>query len=315
MNEVAFFENEMQSSPLYYIDSYGGNNVYIKRDDLIPFSFGGNKVRKARNFYKEIRDRKCDSVVTYGSASSNHCRIIANMCKAMGIQCFVVSPVEKYESTPNSKMISEFGATIIQAPLNEIGVTIDNKLEELRRSGHNPYQILGGGHGNMGTMAYVDTYKEIKEFEETNNIRFDYIFHASGTGTTQAGLVCGQLMNCDERSIIGLSIAREQVRGRDVVKESIIDYISFAGLDITETEVEDKLHFYDDYRLGGYGEYNDEITFVIAEVLEKYGIPMDTTYVGKAFWGMKQYIEKEKLMGKNILFIHTGGTPLFFNKM
>ena len=30
------------------------NNIYIKRDDLFPFSFGGNKARKAVNFFKEI---------------------------------------------------------------------------------------------------------------------------------------------------------------------------------------------------------------------------------------------------------------------
>lgn len=29
-----------------------GNHVYIKREDLIPYSFGGNKVRKALKFLK-----------------------------------------------------------------------------------------------------------------------------------------------------------------------------------------------------------------------------------------------------------------------
>ena len=43
------------------------------------------------------------------------------------------------------------------------------------------------------------------------------------------------------------------------------------------------------------------------------GIPMDTTYVGKGFYGMEEYIKKMKIIGKNILFIHTGGTPLYFD--
>lgn len=30
------------------------NNIYIKRDDLFPFSFGGNKARKAVNFFKRL---------------------------------------------------------------------------------------------------------------------------------------------------------------------------------------------------------------------------------------------------------------------
>jgi D-cysteine desulfhydrase len=43
------------------------------------------------------------------------------------------------------------------------------------------------------------------------------------------------------------------------------------------------------------------------------GIPLDPIYTGKAFWGMKEYIKDMQMAGKNILFIHTGGTPLFFD--
>ena len=45
------------------------------------------------------------------------------------------------------------------------------------------------------------------------------------------------------------------------------------------------------------------------------GIPLDSTYTGKAFWGMTQYLIDKNIKGKNILFIHTGGTPLFFDEM
>jgi D-cysteine desulfhydrase len=45
------------------------------------------------------------------------------------------------------------------------------------------------------------------------------------------------------------------------------------------------------------------------------GIPMDTTYVGKAFCGMQNYLREKKITGKNILFIHTGGTPLYFDHL
>ena len=36
-------------------------------------------------------------------------------------------------------------------------------------------------------------------------------------------------------------------------------------------------------------------------------------YTGKAFWGMKQYIEEHQLQDCDVLFIHTGGTPLFYD--
>jgi D-cysteine desulfhydrase len=48
-------------------------------------------------------------------------------------------------------------------------------------------------------------------------------------------------------------------------------------------------------------------------MLSNHGIPMDSTYTAKAYTGMMDYIEKQEIKNKNILFIHTGGTPLFFD--
>ena len=85
------------------------NNIYIKRDDLFPFSFGGNKARKAVNFFKEIDNGDFDTVVTYGSSSSNHCRVISNMATVRNIPCYIISPEEASEPTYNSKMMQLTG--------------------------------------------------------------------------------------------------------------------------------------------------------------------------------------------------------------
>ncbi len=53
----------------------------------------------------------------------------------------------------------------------------------------------------------------------------------------------------------------------------------------------------------------------IKEVMIRYGIPMDSTYTGKAFFGMKQYLKENHIEDKKVLFIHTGGTPLFFDDL
>lgn len=144
-------------------------------------------------------------------------------------------------------------------------------------------------------------------------VRFDYIFHASGTGATQAGLVCGQLLAKDEaRRIVGISIAREKDRGREVVRESIEAYLGAAYERLYRDEA---LVFDDSYRCGGYGKYTQELLDVTGKMMSEEGIPMDTTYVGKAFWGMLQYLGEKEICGKKILFLHTGGTPLFFDKL
>lgn len=283
------------------------NHVFLKREDLIPFSFGGNKARKAILFFEDFDRGEYDCVITYGSSSSNHCRIIANICASRQIDCYIISPKEASVETINTKMIHLFGAEILTVPVCDVARTIEKKLSELRSDGRCPYFIPGGGHGNIGTQAFVNCYEEIKHYKE----KFDYIFFASGTGTTHAGLVAGKLLNKGKEKIVGISIARKNPRGKQVVLDSIVEYLRDSSFPVKC--IDDEIIFIDKYVGNGYGSYCDSVSETIKEVLIKYGIPLDPTYTGKAFTGMKDYIYTNKIKGMNILFIHTGGTPLFFD--
>lgn len=302
------------NTPIYRLEE-NTNDIYIKRDDLFPYSFGGNKARKGLLFFKDIEKKNSDCIVTYGSSSSNHVRIISNKCCELNLPCYIISPSESSKSTFNSMMYNMFGAKIITTPVSKVADTIEKTLNKLKAQGYNPYFIQGGGHGNIGTQAYVDCYNEILKYEREENVCFDYIFHASGTGTTQAGLVCGSLLNRDKKNIVGISIARKNPRGRDVVLDSVKTYLEEIGLDYDSDFVDKKINFTDHYILSGYGSYDKKIINTIVESMKNFGIPMDTTYVGKAFNGMKEYIKDENIKNKNILFIHTGGTPLFFDDL
>lgn len=307
-----YLENNL-TTPIHELSlQLNDNAFYIKRDDLLPVSFGGNKARKAIFFFKDLEKKQANCVVTYGSSSSNHCRIIANIAAAKGLPCYIISPSENSHSTSNSKMIKQFDATVIQCPIDEVSSTIERQLLDLKRQGLKPYFIQGGGHGDLGTQAYVCAYEEILEYEGSSGQYFDYIFLTSGTGTTQAGLICGKVLNKDKRDIVGISIAREMPYGGQVVLDSVNSYLG----NISETLVSNQLvSFKDEYILDGYGTYNNEIIKIIKETLTLDGVPLDTTYTGKAFWGMTEHIKINRITGKKILFIHTGGTPLFFDSL
>lgn len=301
-------------SPIQYLGELTGNMLYVKREDLIPYSFGGNKARKAELFFKDFDNGGYDCVLTYGSGHSNHCRVVANMAAKRGVPCYIISPKEASAETFNSRFTDLFGASVTIVPVDRVSKTIENKLQELRDEGFSPYFIAGGGHGNLGTQAYVDCYDEISDYEDKNGIKFDYIFLASGTGTTQAGLVCGQLLDRNnEKRIVGISIARRNPRGRQVVVDSINDYLSERCAELLLYGIDDKVVFLDDYVEGGYGDAGGDVLNTVKDAFIAYGIPMDSTYTGKAFDGMKKYIRSNNLENKSILFIHTGGTPLFFD--
>lgn len=302
-------------TPIVKITDDTIKNLYVKREDMIPYSFGGNKARKAYGFFKEIDEVGYDYVVTYGSSHSNHCRVVANMAVARNLPCLIIGPSEVSDTTYNSYMMELFGAQILTVPVEEVSRTIDDKLKELTDAGKKPYFIMGGGHGNIGTKAYVDCYDEIRAYEQETGLKFDIIFFASGTGTTQAGLVCGQILNRDDRTIAGISIARKNPRGRDVVLESIYEYLDSVGAAYDKSDVEAKTLFIDDYTGDGYGKESGEILGTIRDELVLNGLPLDSTYTAKAFLGMKEYVKRDNLQDKTILFIHTGGTPLFFDDL
>ena len=293
------------------LGEYKDNCLWIKREDFIPFSFGGNKARKAILFFDEIDKGDYDCVVTYGSGSSNHCRIIANQCCRRGMECHIISPEEASEPTFNSRMMELFGAQITVVPVTQVHDTIEAKLASLKSEGKKPYFIEGGGHGNIGTEAFVQCYNEIREQETELGTHFDYIFFASGTGTTHAGLVCGQLLAGDELTIVGISIARKNPRGRNVVLDSVRAYL---GERASEEQIQKATIFVDDFT-SGYGKDDQRVLDTIEMALKTYGIPLDSTYTGKAFMGMTEYLAEHQISGKNILFIHTGGTPLFFDTL
>lgn len=62
-------------------------------------------------------------------------------------------------------------------------------------------------------------------------------------------------------------------------------------------------------------EKSSIIDKAIYDMMVLNGIPLDPTYTGKAFLGMRDYIIKNNISNKNVLFIHTGGTPLFFDNL
>lgn len=301
-------------TPIEDLGAFFNDHLFIKRDDLYPYCFGGNKARKAVLFFQQIDKGDYDTVVTYGSSHSNHCRVVANMAAARGIACHIISPQEVSEPTFNSQMMALFGAQITAVPVQQVHETIEDVLERLCAEGRKPYFIPGGGHGNTGTQAYVDCYQEIRQFENESSVHFDYVFHASGTGTTQAGLICGQLMAGDERRIVGISIARKNPCGRDVVLASVREYLAERyACPVQEKDIQEKTIFVDDYVGGGYGKDDRAIERTIRDVMLRYGIPLDGTYTGKAYWGMGEYLRGNGVSNKNILFIHTGGTPLYFD--
>lgn len=297
------------------------NRIFIKRDDLIPYSFGGNKVRIAEAFLADMHARGGDAMIIYGDLRSNLCRVLANRLADLQIPSVMIATEENEEDgyVPfNTSLIHFFGSEVITCPKDGIAEAVDRAFEMLISRGLRPYYIYGDrtGSGNEGTAAaaYAAVWPEITGFEVRHAIHFDRIYVPYGTGSTMGGLIAGEIEHGEpENRVTGISISsRDPARAVNILKTAILSRLKKSGTPLPrDTGAWIDLHT--EYNCGGYGRYTGRIEDILRQMLISCGIPMDPTYTAKAFAGMLSDLRKNRAAGKNILFIHTGGLPLFFD--
>ncbi|MBQ8164475.1 MAG: pyridoxal-phosphate dependent enzyme [Clostridia bacterium] len=309
------------SSPIHKLENFceNGNEIYIKREDLLPGYFGGNKARIASAFVNDAISKGCNCVLAYGSASSNMCRVITMLCKKENLHCAVLSSVddgEEYTHTINSRITEATGFPFYTCKKSEVAKSLEKIINDLTSAGRKVYYIYDKQNIPAGISAYREAFKEISSV----GIDFDYIFHASGTGITQAGLICGKTLAestspCKNSEIVGISVSRDAEKETEILKDYINDYLTASGHCGKAADAASHIRFTDLYRLGGYGKYDRNLLDRLATLLYKEGIGLDPVYSGKAFFGMIDYIKDNNISGKKILFINTGSAPLFFDKL
>lgn len=297
-----------------------GNRVFVKRDDLLPFSFGGNKVRIAREFLLDMSSRGNDALVMYGDLRSNLCRVLAGLCHELGVPCLMVATDHDEgsgEPSFNESLVRRLGVSVIRCEAGSIPEGVDRAMGLLKSRGLSPYYIYGNRYGTgnegVGARAYAHAYREICQQERDLDMRFDLIVTPYGTGCTQGGLVCGSLCMGDERHIVGISISsRSPERARAVLEDTIRDWFDREGLPIPDSW-RDRIDLQCGYNRGGYGESDTSVEAMVELMLSENSLPTDPTYTAKALLGLEAYASEHGVRNSDILFLHTGGLPLFFD--
>lgn len=295
------------------------NQIYVKREDLIPFAFGGNKVRFSDAYLKDMEKKCCNAMIIYGGYSSNLCRILSKACAKRNIPCSMIYNIEDSDpdkKSSNADMIRLNNVREYHCTKTTIADAVERAMNDFIASGYKPYYIHGNkfGQGNITPpmASYVDCYFEILKQEKELNKTFDYIFLASSTNTSQSGLIAGSMINGDNRKIIGISVNRKESRAKEVIISNLKEYQESTGCIYRSEGIVD---VEDLYLCGGYALANADIYKLSRKMYETECIELDSTYTGKAFYGMLEYLKANNIKNKNILFIHTGGTVLFRDEL
>lgn len=280
----------------------------VVRDDLYPFIGGGSKARKAVEYETFFKENGYNAMVTCGGIQSNHNRAIALMAARNGWKCHlcIQGTEDRFMAEKGNALLDRLsGAECELIDPSETAVAMDRAMEKLAKEGYKPYYVHGGGHDLPGGTCFVDAVKELKQQCDAMGYKPEYIFHASGTGSTQAGIVVGcDMVGWNDVKVIGISVARQYERGKQVIAEFANILAKHYGIDKDYTE---SILFNTDYLYGGYEQYTPEMEAYLKKVMRATGLMFDTTYSGKGFYGMMQEVKKQGLQDKNIIFWHTGG--------
>jgi 1-aminocyclopropane-1-carboxylate deaminase/D-cysteine desulfhydrase-like pyridoxal-dependent ACC family enzyme len=293
----------------------GRAELWIKREDLLPLAFGGNKLRNLEFLVGAALADGVDCLVTVGRRWSNHARLTAAAGARAGLAVhLVLSGPPTDPSNPGIRLDEMLGATVHQAVTAgraERTALLERVVADLRAAGHHPAVIEAGGSGAIGAIGQVVAALELVGQLGTHGLAADELVVPTATGGTQAGLLVGLRTAGAATAVYGVAVTPpDDLR---VPIEAML--VALAGVDGLATVAPDRVVL-DGSQLGpGYGrrtEAADEATTLLART---EGILVDPIYTAKALAGLVARVRDGRLDGHRVVFWHAGGTPGLFEPL
>lgn len=301
-----------------FSEALGGPTIYIKRDDLLGLTSGGNKTRKLEFLVADALSKGADTLITCGAVQSNHCRLTLAAAVKEGLKCQLVLE----ERVPNSYKEDASGNNFLFRLLGVEAVTVvpggsdmmgemEKVAQKLKEQGRTPYIIPGGGSNEIGALGYVSCAQEILGQVFEMGLNLDHIVTASGSSGTHAGLVTG-FVGCNANiPITGISVNRKKDVQETVVHNLVQKTAELLG--VKQEISKDNVVVYDDYVGPGYSLPTDEMVEAVQLLARTEGILLDPVYTGKAMAGLIGLVRKGMFKKEDkVLFIHTGGSPALY---
>lgn len=289
--------------------------IWIKREDLLPLAFGGNKLRNLEFLVGAALAEGADTLVTSGRRWSNHARLTAAAGARAGLAVHLVltgPPVEP--RGPNQRLDELLGATVhVAAGPDRAGreTLLARLTAELRAEGRRPFVIGVGGSGAVGAAGQVLAALELVGQAGEAGLEVDAVIVPSATGGTQAGLLAGLSLAGAPTAVDGVAVAHPADVLRPAIGATLADLGRLAGRAFGELSIR-----LDDAERGpGYGHSTraaDEAARLLAGT---EGLFVDPIYTAKALAALVRRVRAGELDGQAVVFWHAGGLPGLFERL
>lgn len=272
-------------------------DLFIKRDDLIHPEISGNKWRKLKFNIEKFHQKKYDSILTFGGAYSNHIAATAKAGSVLNIPTIGIIRGDELKTDSNAtlKNAHKNGMKLIFVSRSKYGERYERIYhEELRAEFGNTLIVNEGGANFHGVLGCAEILNEI-------DIDPDYVYTASGTGTTTAGL----LLSTDKAQVISVPVFKNGGFIKDEVK-SLLEQFQLDEEDLNEKMSRLSLNL--EAHFGGYGKFNQELIDFINVFYKETNIRLDQVYTGKMMFALLSDVKAGKFPKKSkIMALHTGG--------
>jgi D-cysteine desulfhydrase len=306
-------------TPIEFLPNFsralGGPRIWIKRDDQLGLTPGGNKTRKLEFLMADALAQGADTIVTCGAPQSNHCRITLAAAVREGLKCrFVIEERVPGSYRPDAggnnflyRLMGLEALTVVPAGTN-MAEAMAREAQALAQAGRKAYVIPGGGSNALGGLGYVACAQELQQQLFEQGLRIDRLVVASGSSGTHGGLVAGFLGNRIDIPIVGIGVSRDPEVQDPIVHREAQAICDLLGLGL-EVPRESVLTF-GDYWRPKYSVPNARMVEAVQLLARTEAILLDPVYTGKAMAGMIDLIRKGWFRpDENLLFLHTGGAP------
>jgi len=302
----------------HFTKYFGGPDIFIKRDDLLGLSAGGNKTRKLEFVVADALENGADTLVTCGAVQSNHCRLTLAAAVKEGLKCRLVLEervADSYnpDSSGNNFLYRLLGVEEIKVVPggSDMKAEMQKVVDDLAKQGRKGYLIPGGASNTIGATGYVACAQEILNQTYEMGLRIDHVITASGSGGTHAGLLTGFLGCNSNIPVTGINVSRKKDIQEELIFGLAKDTASRIGLN--QSIPRDAVTCFDNYVGPGYSVPTDGMIEAVKLLARLEGILLDPVYTGKTMAGFIDLLRKDHFKNEeNLLFIHTGGSPALY---
>ncbi|MBX3060803.1 MAG: pyridoxal-phosphate dependent enzyme [Anaerolineae bacterium] len=296
-----------------------GPQLWIKRDDGYGPGLGGNKGRKLEFLMAEALRQGQRKVVTFGGLQSNHARMTAAACAALGMEAHLFFFAQRASALPGNLLLD----TLFNARLHFIpfggGSGASLTLEQTNRLVRwlswalvgRSYFMPVGGHTVTGCLGYVVAALELAAQVAALGLAADkvVVVTAVGTGGTLAGLMAGLQLIGSPIQLLGIDIGKLWKAFPASIARLAGDLCAVLGESHTFHPANVPM-IAETYAGPGYSVLTEGTAVAIRTLAQAEGIILDPVYTGKAFAGLLDLIGNGRFSpNTHLIFLHTGGLP------